>query len=47
MVDKTLILKKVSALEEYLKQIGEYAPHSLKDYAEDWEFRESWSGTSS
>ena len=36
MVDKTLILKKVSALEEYLKQIGEYAPISMKDYAEDW-----------
>lgn len=36
MVDKTLILKKLSVLDEYLKQIGEYASISPKAYREDW-----------
>jgi uncharacterized protein YutE (UPF0331/DUF86 family) len=36
MVDKTLILKKVSALDEYIKQIGEYASIRVKAYADDW-----------
>ena len=36
MVDKHLILRKLSTLDEYLKQIDEYSDISLKDYAADW-----------
>lgn len=36
MVDKSLILRKLSTLDEYLKQVNEYADISLKDYAADW-----------
>jgi len=36
MVDKTLILRKLSALEEYLNQISEYRSISLDQYAGDW-----------
>ena len=36
MVDKSLILRKLSTLDEYLKQINEYSDISLKDYAADW-----------
>ncbi|MBN2372723.1 DUF86 domain-containing protein [bacterium] len=36
MVDKNLILRKISALDEYLKQINEYTDLSLKAYASDW-----------
>jgi len=35
MVDKTLILRKLSSLDEYLNQIGEYATVTLKDDSED------------
>jgi uncharacterized protein YutE (UPF0331/DUF86 family) len=36
MVDKTLILRKLSILDEYLKQIGEYASITPKAYTDDW-----------
>ena len=36
MVDKNLILRKISALDEYLKQIKEYTDLSLKAYESDW-----------
>ena len=36
MVDRTLILRKLSALEEYLKQIAEYRSISTEQYANDW-----------
>ena len=36
MVDKTLILRKLSALDEYLDQISEYAYITLETYAGDW-----------
>ena len=36
MVDKNLILRKLSTLDEYLKQINEYANISLNEYADDW-----------
>ena len=39
MVDKTLILRKFSNLDEYLGQIGEYSPISLEDYAQDWKIQ--------
>jgi uncharacterized protein YutE (UPF0331/DUF86 family) len=39
MVDKSLILRKLSALDEYLKQINEYAEISLKDYVADWKIQ--------
>jgi uncharacterized protein YutE (UPF0331/DUF86 family) len=39
MVDKTLILRKLSTLDEYLKQITEYANISSKNYAADWKIQ--------
>lgn len=36
MVDKSLILRKFTELEEYLKQIKEFSKVSAKDYARDW-----------
>ena len=39
MVDKSLILRKLSTLDEYLKQINEYANISLKDYSADWKIQ--------
>ena len=39
MVDKSLILRKLSTLDEYLKQITEYANISSKDYAADWKIQ--------
>ncbi len=39
MVDKTLILRKLSALDEYLKQISEYANVTLEAYAGDWKIQ--------
>lgn len=39
MVDKTLILRKLSILDEYLKQINEYANISSKNYAADWKIQ--------
>ena len=39
MVDKTLILRKLSALDEYLKQISEYANITLEAYAVDWKIQ--------
>jgi len=36
MVDRTLILRKLSMLEEYLKQIAEYRSISTEQYANDW-----------
>lgn len=36
MVDKSLILRKLSTLDEYLKQINEYVNISSKDYEADW-----------
>ena len=39
MVDKTLILRKLSALDEYLDQIREYANIMLEAYAGDWKIQ--------
>jgi len=36
MVDKTLILRKLATLDEYLKQIGEFESVAPKAYADDW-----------
>ena len=36
MVDRTLILRKLSMLEEYLKQIAEYRSITTEQYANDW-----------
>lgn len=36
MVDKSLILRKLSTLDEYLGQIAEYAPLTFMAYARDW-----------
>jgi uncharacterized protein YutE (UPF0331/DUF86 family) len=39
MVDKTLILRKLSALDEYLEQIAEYANIKSEAYADDWKIQ--------
>lgn len=36
MVDKTLILRKLAKLDEYLVQIREYSAVSSKEYEENW-----------
>jgi len=36
MVDKTLILRKLAKLDEYLGQIREYSAISLEEYEENW-----------
>ena len=36
MVDKTLILRKLAELEEYLGQIKEYADITVNRYSKDW-----------
>jgi uncharacterized protein YutE (UPF0331/DUF86 family) len=36
MVDKTLILRKLAKLDEYLGQIREYANVSMEEYQENW-----------
>ena len=39
MVDKTLILRKLAELEEYLGQIREFSSVSTEDYSGDWKTR--------
>ena len=39
MVDKTLILRKLAALDEYLDQIKTYSDISIKEYASDWKIQ--------
>ena len=36
MVDKTLILRKLAELEEYLGQVKEYASITVNQYSKDW-----------
>ena len=36
MVDKTLILRKLAELEEYLGQVKEYASITVGRYSKDW-----------
>ena len=36
MVNKSLILKKLGEMEEYLKQVKEFAGISLEVYSNDW-----------
>ena len=36
MVDKTLILRKLTELEEYLEQVKEYATMTVDRYSKDW-----------
>ena len=36
MVDKFLILRKLSELEEYLGQIKEYSDITVDEYSDDW-----------
>jgi uncharacterized protein YutE (UPF0331/DUF86 family) len=39
LVDKTLILRKLAELEEYLGQIREFSSVSTEDYSGDWKTR--------
>ncbi len=36
MVDKPLILRKLTELDEYLKQMGEFSSVTLEEYLRDW-----------
>jgi uncharacterized protein YutE (UPF0331/DUF86 family) len=36
VVDKTLVLRKLAELEEYLEQIKEYADVSAEQYSREW-----------
>lgn len=36
MVDKHLILRKLSELDEYLKQMREFSSVTLEEYSRDW-----------
>ena len=36
MVDKTLVLRKLAEIEEYLEQIQEYADVSAEQYSREW-----------
>lgn len=36
MVDKTLVLRKLTELDEYGSQIAEYAGVTIRQYKEDW-----------
>jgi len=36
MVDKTLILKKLAELEQYLRQINEFSDITTAEYSSDW-----------
>ena len=36
MVDKAVVLRKLSELETYLKQVREYSAITLRDYQGDW-----------
>ncbi|MDR4504930.1 MAG: DUF86 domain-containing protein [Candidatus Scalindua sp.] len=39
MVDKALILRKLSELDEYSKQIGEFAATTTEEYCENWKIQ--------
>jgi uncharacterized protein YutE (UPF0331/DUF86 family) len=39
MVDETLILRKLSELDEYLKQIKEYEGITVAEYSDDWKIQ--------
>ena len=39
MVNKTLILKKLSELEDYCKQINEVSDVTVKEYQSDWKLQ--------
>lgn len=39
MVDKTLLLRKLSELEEYFGQIGEYSDISAGEYSKNWKMQ--------
>ena len=45
MVDRTLILRKLSNLEAYLAQIKEYQDISLDAYVNDWRLIRLFSGS--
>jgi len=39
LVDRTLILRKLSQLEEYLGQLREFSTVSVEEYAADWKIQ--------
>jgi uncharacterized protein YutE (UPF0331/DUF86 family) len=39
LVDRTLILRELSQLEEYLKQVEEFSSITLSEYSADWKIQ--------
>jgi len=39
MVDKTLLLRKLADLQEYMKQVGEYSNIKVSEYSKDWKIQ--------
>jgi len=39
MVDETLILRKLSELDQYFKQIKEYEGITVAEYSDDWKIQ--------
>lgn len=39
MVDKTLILRKLAELEQYMTQVSEYSKLTTKEYENDWKIQ--------
>lgn len=39
MVDKILIMRKLTELETYIKQIQEYSTITVKEYSKDWKIQ--------
>ena len=39
MIDKNLILRKMSELEEYLSQLSQYGDITISDYYSDWKIQ--------
>ena len=39
MVDESLILRKISQLDEYRKQLKEYESINIDDYSGDWKIQ--------
>ena len=39
MVDKTLVLRKLSELDQYYAQLSEFTEISIADYRDDWKIQ--------
>jgi hypothetical protein len=42
MVDKTLVLRKLAELDQYLSQVKEYAGISIEQYESSWKMAQAF-----